>query len=145
MMEKEQREKTKILKTHEESQKLRIIKGDLTTEAIGPSQYRVSETVANESRAKPSLRDRTTPSKSPELSEFDIARRKATAELRQRIEDQVKYKIIKIHLHISLLIQEKERRAKMRQERLQKEWELARTRRERAANTQEVELRGKRK
>ena len=145
MMEKEQREKTKILKTHEESQKLRIIKGDLTTEAIGPSQYRVSETVANESRAKPSLRDRTTPSKSPELSEFDIARRKATAELRQRIEDQVKYKIIKIHLHISLHIQEKERRAKMRQERLQKEWELARTRRERAANTQELELRGKRK
>ena len=89
MRENEEKEKARILKCHEESQKLRVIKADTTTEVL-PSKAQGSSSTSLPNRPEQTPGARTARGKSAEMSSFEIERRKAVAELKQRMEVQVK-------------------------------------------------------
>jgi len=116
MRASEEKEKKKILKSHAESQKLRMIKEDFKTEVQGANQSPASvtptceETPGRSVQKAAAQRPRNNP-RSQKSAEFEAVRKKAAAELRFRIEAE-----------------EREKQMKLQQMRLKREWQLARER-----------------
>ena len=82
MRENEEKERAKILKSHEEGQKLRIIKEDSKPEVSVPSQAQGPSSVSVPRRSQQKI--------SSKFSDFQKERKKAVSELKQRIEEQVR-------------------------------------------------------